>query len=43
LREQKKQPGAEAAAILIPQSAVHDENGKMLSSCERRQEPSGAR
>ena len=26
--EQKKQSGAEAAAILIPQSAVHDENGK---------------
>src|ERR1700737_3328812 len=28
--EQKKQPGAEAAAILIPQSAVHDENGKNI-------------
>jgi RND family efflux transporter MFP subunit len=27
--EQKKQPGAEAA-ILIPQSAVHDENGKKI-------------
>ena len=28
--EQKKQPGADAAAILIPQSAVHDENGKSI-------------
>src|ERR1700732_3413255 len=28
--EQKKQPGSEAAAILIPQSAVHDENGKNI-------------
>ena len=26
--EQKKQPGTDATAILIPQSAVHDENGK---------------
>jgi HlyD family secretion protein len=28
--EQKKQPGAEAATILIPQSAVHDESGKKI-------------
>ena len=28
--EQKKQPGSEAAAIFIPQSAVHDENGKKI-------------
>jgi RND family efflux transporter MFP subunit len=28
--EQKKPAGAEAASILIPQSAVHDENGKKI-------------
>jgi RND family efflux transporter MFP subunit len=28
--EQKKPAGSEAAAILIPQSAVHDENGKKI-------------
>src|SRR5712675_2403718 len=28
--EQKKQPGADATAILIPQSAVHDEDGKKI-------------
>ena len=28
--EQKKQPGTDATAILIPQSAVHDEDGKKI-------------
>jgi len=30
--EQKKQPGTDATAILIPQSAVHDEDGKKIVS-----------